>query len=89
MHRVVPAAEALATPRSVVAAASRPANLIAVLITLLGWGALIYWIGNGPRGWQASTCAGLGPVPFSHACAKAFPAKDASRAVPHTAEQAS
>ena len=58
-YRTSPAAEALASLRSVVAAASRPANLLAVLVVLLGWAALISWTGNGPRGWQARTCAGL------------------------------
>ncbi len=65
----------------------RPANLLAALLVILGWAALISWTGNGPGGWQARTCAGL--APSAHACVTATRAKDAGRVVPHTAEQAS
>ncbi|MEE7462907.1 hypothetical protein MFUR16E_17455 [Methylobacterium fujisawaense] len=65
----------------------RPANLLAALLVILGWAALISWTGNGPGGWQARTCAGL--APSARTCVTAGQAKDASRVVPHTAEQAS
>lgn len=86
-HRTGPSAEALASLRSVAAAVSRPANLLAVLVVLLGWAALISWTGNGPGGWQARTCAGLDLT--LRVCAEVHPAKDASRVAPHTAELAS
>ena len=82
-----PEAEALASLRSVVAIASRPANLLAGLVVLAGWAALISWTGNGPGGWQARTCAGLEVA--SRACADVASPKDASRIVPHTAEAVS
>ncbi|MDE4909533.1 MULTISPECIES: hypothetical protein [unclassified Methylobacterium] len=82
-NRTSAAEEALGFLRSVVAAASRPANLLAVLFVLLGWAALIAWTGNGPGGWQARTCAGLGLA--SRACAEVLPSKDQSRVAPHDA----
>ena len=82
-----PAPEAWACLRSVAFAASRPANLLAVLVALLGWAALISWTGNGAGGWQARTCAGLDVV--SRACAEIRPIQDAGRVAPHGAELAS
>jgi len=82
-HRTRPSGEALASLRFVVAAASRPANLLTFLVVLLGWAALISWTGNGPDGWQARTCAGLGLA--SRACAEVLPPKDQSRVTPHDA----
>lgn len=84
-HGVVSEVMSLLRPMAVVA--SRPANLLAALVILVGWSALLSWTGNGPGGWQARTCAGSGPP--SRACAEATPAKDLSRVVPHTAGQAS
>ncbi|KNY20353.1 hypothetical protein [Methylobacterium sp. ARG-1] len=82
-HRTGPAAEAVASLRSVLVAASRPANLLALLVVLLGWTALISWTGNGPGGWQARTCAGRDQSP--RACAEVLPPKDQSRVAPYDA----
>lgn len=86
-HRFGPASETWASLHSVVLVASRPANLLAVLVVLLGWAALISWTGNGTGGWQARTCTGLELA--SRSCAEVRLTKDASRIVPHTAEFAS
>lgn len=85
--RTCPAEEACGLLRSVVTTASRPANLLAVLVVLLGWAALLSWTGNGPGGWQARTCARLDLA--SRACSEIGPVKDASPVVLHTAEFAS
>lgn len=86
-HRLEPGSEVLASLRSIAVAVSRPANLIAIFLVLIGWAALISWTGNGAGGWQARACAGLDLV--SRACAEVRPVKDASRLIPHTAELAS
>lgn len=77
------AAQAIAFARSIVAVASRPANMFVVAVVLLGWTALLSWTGNGPGGWQARACAGLEAA--SRACAEVLPAKDPSRITPHDA----
>ena len=65
-------------------AVSRPTNLPAVLVTLLGWTALISWTGIGAASWQAHACEALDLR--SSFCTEVRPVKDVSRIVPHTAE---